>query len=115
MGIASGSITSRQPPVKTRAACAARVCHSRVPLPVGEERNAAHRATYGGVWSVTYPRLSPRRDCAWFPKLYLLSRCSLSVRCGYVQCELLFPIPPGGTRLHSPRSRRVYASAPEAP
>jgi hypothetical protein len=25
---------------------------------------AAHRATYGGVLSVTYPRLSPRRDTA---------------------------------------------------
>src|SRR6266849_5565509 len=67
MGIGSGSITSRQPPVKTRAACAARVCHPCAGALVDVSAIAARRATYGWVLSVIYPRLSPRRetDVVW--------------------------------------------------
>src|SRR5664279_1220049 len=70
IGKGSYSITSRQPPVKTRAACAARVCHSCVGALVDVSTFAARRATCGGILSVNYPRLSPRRETDVVSEVY---------------------------------------------
>ena len=54
IGKGSVSIPSRQPPVMTRSASAARACR-RAHFPTcGGRENAARRATHGEVWSATY-------------------------------------------------------------
>jgi len=63
---------------------------------------------------VTYLRLSPRRETDVVLAFYPVSGRTM-IRLLWIRREIPWFIPPGGTGLYSPRSRRVYACAPVAP